>query len=149
MSQYTDTSESTKAWAVSQHNDTSKNTKALGCHNTLTPALSSSVNDHRPLLSFLVHAGLFFVSVVHRTWTTGSFTCYVIFLHVYTRGKNTKAWSVSQYTDNSKNTKAWAVSQHTKTWAVSQYIDTSKNTKAWAVSQYIDTSKNTKAWAVS
>ena len=42
------------------------------------------------------------------------------FLHVYTRGKNTKAWSVSQYTDISKNTKAWAVSQHTKAWAVSQ-----------------------------
>ena len=35
------------------------------------------------------------------------------FLHVYTRGKNTKAWSVSQYTDISKNTKAWAVSQLT------------------------------------
>ena len=66
---------------------------------------SSSVNGHRPqswsLLSFLVHAGHFVVSRVHRTltWTTGSLTC----VSIYTRGTSVYSLIRRTFVESAQN----------------------------------------------
>ena len=104
LSQHSDTSKNTKAWAVTTHWHQQEH-QGLGCHNTLTPAraprrgLSQHIDTSKSIKAWAVtthwhqqeHQGV----VCHNTLTP--------------------AWAprrgLSQPIDTSKNTKAWAVSQ--------------------------------------
>ena len=88
MSQHTDTSKNTKAWAVSQHTDTSKNTKAW--------AMSQHTDTSKNIKAW---------AVSQHTDTSMNTKAWAVSQHTDT-SMNTKAWAVSQHTDTSMNTRA-------------------------------------------
>ena len=59
MSQHTDSSKNTKAWAVSQYTDTSKNTKDFGSFTTYTSKNTKATLKHYTLHSYVMTVSIF------------------------------------------------------------------------------------------